>query len=1293
MSKEKEKYRERKEFRSRGDRTVAPAGVRRKTVKDVALCTLKTLRVKRVANPQSATRNPQLFFAVFCLILIPLLFSCYGCGSGGGSDGGSENKESTTVSGFIEGDVRESVTVTVSGDKDLQTTTDANGFYLFTLPNGNYTLTASAENYLPVPRSRDIVVTGRNSSNNNFLLAKDLGASALWAKPVEGEILSSPAVALDGTVYVGSDDSSLYAFQPTGDLKWSYPTGGAIQSSPAIDQRGSIRIGSGDHRLYALDPDGKLQWVYETGGAIQSSPAIDDLGMIYVGSDDNTLYALSSEGELRWSYKTGGEIQSSPAIDANGIIYVGSNDNNLYALYSDGNLKWKFPTRGAIKSSAVIGADNTIYIGSCDHTFYAITPQGEKKWSLVTGGEIRSSCALGADGTLYFGCDDHYLYALAADGTRKWAYQASSAIGSSPAIDQGNIIYFGCDDGTLYALSGQGTVNGAFHSEGGIHSSPCLTGCVAGNGELSGRIYFGSNDRKLYSLTTQANGAMNSLWPMFRKEVNHQGALPLNLICSISGRVSGAVSKNVVVSLINMETGLTITTTETSGDGTFAFNDIHPGIYLISPQKAGYCFSPRTLEVTTSSTMNEGNNFTLSPALILAGKINGAIQKGITVEAQTTTGTQPPIVATAVSDNNGQFFFSLPTGIYNLAPSSASTAGYIFTPSMLTVKLTQNTAVSFISVLRICSISGSIAGDIRDGVVLYLDGNNIEGSTIRGMTNTKANGSFEFTMHKGSYTITPFLDGYSFIPASRKVVVKNSSSYGGNDFTAYAQSDSHILSGIVSGDIRENVTLTLSGDFSATTSSDSQGNFSFQLSSGHYFLNASKAGYTFSPEQREITIQGSDCPHNDFSSARHPYSISGRIFGDVQKGIAVTLSGQGSENMVATETLTDDQGNFSFTASNGSYTLTPAKAGCRFEPKSLEVFVQGANRSGLQFTSMSLAGVQQWASMTGGSIYGSPALGPDGTIYVGSYDDGQIYAICPDGSIMWKFATQRHVFASPVVDPKNGTIYVGCTDDYLYAITPKGGEKWKKSLSDTIIATPAIGTDGTLYVGCNDGYLYALNPDNGQQKWSKQLEGSVSSPALGTDGTIYLGSGQIDWLNLDQSKGSFYALNPTNGQIKWKKEICVFSRPAIGTEGIIYVGSNMGSIYALDTKATGEAAVKWVYHTGGTSLSSPVIGTNGTVYVGCDDTKLYALNSNNGSLRWSAATGGKIRSSAAIGSDGTVYIGSNDYYLYAFDSTSGELKWRFLTTGGSITAIPLIGKDGTIYVGSQNGLLYAIRGE
>ena len=113
-------------------------------------------------------------------------------------------------------------------------------------------------------------------------------------------------------------------------LKWKYATEGLVLSSPAIGADGTIYVGSGDDNLYAFNPDGSLKWQYLTGGAVNSSPAIGTDGTIYVGSDDANLYALTDNGAsctLKWQYASHGAIESAPTIGMDGTIYFGSEDD------------------------------------------------------------------------------------------------------------------------------------------------------------------------------------------------------------------------------------------------------------------------------------------------------------------------------------------------------------------------------------------------------------------------------------------------------------------------------------------------------------------------------------------------------------------------------------------------------------------------------------------------------------------------------------------------------------------------------------------------------------------------------------------------------------------------------------------------------------------------------------------------------------------------------------------------------------------------------------------------------
>ena len=73
-----------------------------------------------------------------------------------------------------------------------------------------------------------------------------------WARDVNG-IVSSAAVAADGTVYVGSLDANLYALDGgTGEIKWKYATGDKMCTPPLVGPDGTVFIGSLDGWLYAI---------------------------------------------------------------------------------------------------------------------------------------------------------------------------------------------------------------------------------------------------------------------------------------------------------------------------------------------------------------------------------------------------------------------------------------------------------------------------------------------------------------------------------------------------------------------------------------------------------------------------------------------------------------------------------------------------------------------------------------------------------------------------------------------------------------------------------------------------------------------------------------------------------------------------------------------------------------------------------------------------------------------------------------------------------------------------------
>ena len=82
------------------------------------------------------------------------------------------------------------------------------------------------------------------------------------------------------------------------------------------------------------------------------------------------------------------------------------------------------------------------------------------------------------------------------------------------------------------------------------------------------------------------------------------------------------------------------------------------------------------------------------------------------------------------------------------------------------------------------------------------------------------------------------------------------------------------------------------------------------------------------------------------------------------------------------------------------------------------------------------------------------------------------------GDKLWEFETGDGVHSSPAIG-SDGTVYVGAFDHKLYAINGKTGDKlWEFRTGDYVDSSPAIGSDGTVYVGSVDGKLYAIKTDS-----------------------------------------------------------------------------------------------------------------------------------------------------------------------------------------------------------------------
>jgi len=313
---------------------------------------------------------------------------------------------------------------------------------------------------------------------------------------------------------------------------------------------------------------------------------------------------------------------------------------------------------------------------------------------------------------------------------------------------------------------------------------------------------------------------------------------------------------------------------------------------------------------------------------------SGAGLAGVTV---TLSGSQT--VATQ-TDQNGQYLFDkLPTsGVYTVTPSRVN---YTFNaPSETITTPGSNQVANFAAVLNTYTLSGRVTtgGVAMGGVTVSLSGS--ESDTVT----TGVDGNWSFSVKaEGSYTLTPSRTHYRFSPSQQSFGNLGAS----QTFDFSATLNRHTISGRVSkaeGSGFAGVAITLSGTQTATSTSDSSGNYSFPNlpAGGNYSITAAFPNYSFLPASANFNDLSSDRTQN-FSGNLLNYTLSGRVItnGIGLAGATVNLSGSQSGS-----TTTGTSGDYSFTVpAEGSYTLTPAKPSYLFTPGSATFNILSSNQS------------------------------------------------------------------------------------------------------------------------------------------------------------------------------------------------------------------------------------------------------------------------------------------------------------------------------------------------------------
>ncbi|MGI8622149.1 MAG: PQQ-binding-like beta-propeller repeat protein, partial [Solirubrobacteraceae bacterium] len=214
-------------------------------------------------------------------------------------------------------------------------------------------------------RRRRLYLADMSGAVRAFDLGRADGPPVLrWKVSLGGTSYGSPALdPRSGTVYQTSG-SSLFAVSG-GRVRWSVRARDIVEVSPAVAPDGTVLFGANDSTEYGVTPEGRVRWRFPIGAITYSSTVVTPGGIALFGDHKRVLHALDARtGRERGRFGGASQLWTAAAVDRHNDVYFADRRGHVYGYAATGRRLFDHAGAGPYDAYPALAADGTLLIGS-----------------------------------------------------------------------------------------------------------------------------------------------------------------------------------------------------------------------------------------------------------------------------------------------------------------------------------------------------------------------------------------------------------------------------------------------------------------------------------------------------------------------------------------------------------------------------------------------------------------------------------------------------------------------------------------------------------------------------------------------------------------------------------------------------------------------------------------------------------------------------------------------------------------------------------------------------------------